>query len=216
MLEVEINHQIILLFYRERLSYRKIAEKLKIHRRTVKARIDQYEQFKASPVSDQDNPQSLLNQYLVTGAVYKVSGRQKRKLSEAIITIIDKCLLENEAKRLDGRMKQRLKKIDIHELILTAGHAIGYTVVCDYIRTKVISSQEAFIRQGYTEGSCCEFDWAEVKIKLDGHCRRFILLCLPVLSATTVMPCSFSIRIPWLLKKRIYVSLNIPVAYTSR
>jgi hypothetical protein len=175
MLEVEINHQIILLFYRERLSYRKIAEKLKIHRRTVKARIDQYEQFKASPVSDQDNPQSLLNQYLVTGAVYKVSGRQKRKLSEAIITIIDKCLLENEAKRLDGRMKQRLKKIDIHELILTAGHAIGYTVVCDYIRTKVISSQEAFIRQGYTEGSCCEFDWAEVKIKLDGHCRRYYL-----------------------------------------
>ena len=121
MLEVETNHQIILMFYREGLSLRKIAKKLKIHRDTVKARIDQYEKFKASPISDQDKPQSLLNQYLKTGSVYNIASRQKRKLSEDIITIIDNCLIENEAKRLDGRMKQRLKKIDIHELIVNAG-----------------------------------------------------------------------------------------------
>lgn len=175
MLEVETNHQIILMFYREGLSLRKIARKLKIHRDTVKARIDEYEKFKASPISDQDKPQSLLNQYLKTGPVYNVASRQKRKLSEEMIAIIDNCLVDNEAKRLDGRMKQRLKKIDIHELILTAGHVIGYSVVCDYIRTKVLSSQEAFVRQGYLEGSCCEFDWAEVKLKLDGHSRRYYL-----------------------------------------
>ena len=75
MLEVETNHQIILLFYREGLSVRKIARKLKIHRDTVKARIDQYEQFKASPLSDQDKPGSLLNQYLKTGSVYYSAGR---------------------------------------------------------------------------------------------------------------------------------------------
>ena len=175
MLEVETNHQIILMFYREGLSLRKIARKLKIHRDTVKARIDEYEKFKASPISDQDKPQSLLNQYLKTGSVYDVASRQKRKLSDDIITIIDNCLVDNEAKRLDGRMKQRLKKIDIHELILKAGHVIGYSVVCDYIRTKVLSSEEAFIRQGYSEGACCEFDWAEVKLKVDGHSRRYYL-----------------------------------------
>ena len=175
MLEVETNHQIILMFYREGLSLRKIAKKLKIHRRTVKARIDQYEQFKASPISDHDKPQSLLNQYLKTGSVYNIAGRQKRKLSQDIITIIDNCLLDNEAKRLDGRIKQRLKKIDIHELILKAGHQISYSVVCEYILTKVLSSQEAFIRQGYSEGSCCEFDWAEVKLNLDGRSRRYYL-----------------------------------------
>ncbi len=175
MLEVETNHQIILLYFREGLSIRKIAEKLKIHRSTVKARIDQYEQFKASPLSDQDKPKSLLNQYLQTGSVYNIANRTKRKLSEEIIAIIDKCLLENEAKRLDGRMKQRLKKIDIHEQILSAGHLISYTIVCDYIRTKVSQFHEAFIRQGYEEGACCEFDWAEVKIKLDGQSRRYYL-----------------------------------------
>lgn len=175
MLEVETNHQVILLFYREGLSLRQIAKKLKIHRRTVKARIDQYEQFKSSPISDQDKPKSLLNQYLKTGSVYDIANRQKRKLSAEIIAIIDQCLLDNEMKRLDGRMKQRLKKIDIHEQILSAGHAIGYTIVCDYIRAKVLQFQEAFIRQGYAQGSCCEFDWAEVKIKLDGQHRRYYL-----------------------------------------
>ena len=175
MLEVETNHQIILLFYREGLSLRQIAKKLKIHRRTVKARIDQYEQFKASPLSDQDKPQSLLNQYLKTGSVYDIASRKKRKLSPQIIGIIDKCLLENEAKRLDGRIKQRLKKIDIHELLLGAGHSISYSIVCDYISVKLLQFQEAFIRQGYGEGSCCEFDWAEVKIKLNGQSRRYYL-----------------------------------------
>jgi hypothetical protein len=175
MLEVETNHQIILLFFREGLSIRKIARKLKIHRDTVKARIDEYEQFKASPLSDQDKPRSLLNQYLKTGPVYDSSGRGKRKLTEAIIAIIDSCLQENEAKRLDGRMKQRLKKIDIHEKILTAGHAISYCVVCEYIRAKVAQTHEAFIRQGYAEGSSCEFDWGEIKIRVDGKLRRYYL-----------------------------------------
>ncbi|HZK62589.1 MAG TPA: IS21 family transposase, partial [Puia sp.] len=175
MLEVETNHQIILLFYREGLSIRKIARKLKIHRDTVKSRIDQYEQFKASPLSDQDKPGSLLNQYLKTGSVYNSAGRSKRRLTEDILAIIDGCLQENEVKRLDGRMKQRLKKTDIHEKILSAGHAISYSIICEYIRTKVSGFQEAFIRQGYPEGSCCEFDWAEIKITVGGRSRRYYL-----------------------------------------
>lgn len=175
MLDVPTNHQIILLFFREGLSIRKIAKKLKINRRTVAARIKEYEQFKASPISDQDNPKSLLNQYLKTGSIYHSENRGKRKLSEEMIAIIDKCLAHNEIKRLDGRTKQQLKKIDIHEQILTAGHVISYSSVCKYIETKVTQSQEAFIRQGYAEGSCCEFDWAEVKLNLDGQYKRFYL-----------------------------------------
>jgi len=175
MLKVETNHQIILLFYREGLSIRQIAKRLTIHRDTVKSRIDEYERFKASPLSDQDKPRSLLNQYLKTGAVYDSSTRTKRKLSEDIIAIIDKCLAENEAKKLDGRMKQRIKNVDIHEMILAAGHSISYSVICEHISKKVSKVKEAFIRQGYGEGSCCEFDWAEVKLNLDGRYRRYYL-----------------------------------------
>jgi hypothetical protein len=175
MLEMATNHQIILLFFREGLSIRKIAKKLKLNARTVAARIREYEQFKASPISDQDNPNSLLNQYLKAGSVYNSANRSKRKMTEDIISIIDKSLLENEVKRLDGRMKQQLKKIDIHEQILSAGHVIGYSIVCEYIRTKITQFQEAFIRQGYAEGSCCEFDWAEIKLSLDGKYKRYYL-----------------------------------------
>lgn len=175
MLEVETNHQIILLYFREGVSIRKIAKRLNIHRDTVKARIDQYEQFKASPISDQDKPDSLLNQYLKTGSVYNSATRKKRKLNDEIIAIIGKCIAENEVKWLDGRMKQRLKKIDIHEQILSAGHVISYSVVCDYIKTKVSRFEESFIRQGYQEGSCCEFDWAEVKLNVGGKYKRYYL-----------------------------------------
>jgi hypothetical protein len=175
MLEVETNHQIILLYFREGLSLRKIAKQLKIHRDTVKRHIAQYEQFKAAPASDQDNPKSLLNQYLKVGTVYNSENRVKRKLTEDIASIIDACLEDNQVKRNDGRIKQQLKKIDIHEKILSAGHSISYPVICAYISTQLAQHKEAFIRQGYAEGSCCEFDWAEVKLKLEGKYRRYYL-----------------------------------------
>ncbi|WP_170827276.1 helix-turn-helix domain-containing protein [Arcticibacter eurypsychrophilus] len=57
---METNHQIILLYYREGLSQRKIAKKLHIHRLTVRYRIAEYELFKSSPLSGQDKPSSLL------------------------------------------------------------------------------------------------------------------------------------------------------------
>jgi len=175
MLEVETNHQIILLYYREGLSQRKIAKQLHIHRDTVRERIAQYELFKLSPLSDQDKPASLLNQYLRTGSVYNSANRPKRRLTEEVLQIINGCLKENAAKRLDGRIKQRLKKIDILEKILSAGHLISYTTLCVYITTIVTAAKEAFIRQEYAPGSCCEFDWAEVKLQIDGKLHRYFL-----------------------------------------
>jgi transposase len=175
MLEVETNHQIILLYYREGLSQRKIAKQLNIHRDTVKARIEQYERFKAAPLSDRDKPSSLLNQYLRTGSVYNSANRGKRKLTGEIVEIIDRCLQENDAKRLDGRAKQQLKRVDIHEKVLNAGHQISYSTLCEHITRIVIANKEAFIRQEYGAGSCCEFDWAEVKLFVNGKWRRYYL-----------------------------------------
>jgi len=175
MLEVETNHQIILLYFREGYSLRKIAKQLKIHRDTVKRHIAQYEQFKSAPSSDQDNPKSLLNQYFKAGHVYNSENRVKRKLTADIVDIIDACLQENQQKRNDGRNKQQLRKIDIHEKILAAGHSISYPVICAYISSQQAERKEAFIRQGYSAGSSCEFDWGEVKIRLDGKWRRYYL-----------------------------------------
>lgn len=175
MLEVEVNHQIILLYYREHLGLRQIAKKLKIHRKTVTARIAEYERFKEMPLGDEGNSTVLLNQYLQTGTVYNGTTRTRRVLTDEIILFIDACLLENEAKKLDGRTKQRLKKIDIHEKLLTAGHHLSYSLVCQYIGFKLAKTQEAFIKQGYVAGESCEFDWGEVKLNLDGSYKRFFM-----------------------------------------
>lgn len=133
MLEVETNHKIILLYYREGLSQRKIAKQLNIHRKTVRDRLSEYEAFKSSPLSDQDKPSSLLNQYLRTGSVYNSSNRSKPRLNDDVLAVIDKCLEENTAKRLDGRSKQQLKNIDILEKIHHLGYPLSYSRLCDHI-----------------------------------------------------------------------------------
>jgi hypothetical protein len=175
MLDVETNHQIILLYFREGLSLRKIAQKLRISWDTVKARIVTYERFKSQPVEDQLDPQSAKSQYLLNGPAYDSSNRSKRRLTAEIIEIIDACLKEIELKRLEGRLKQQLRKIDIHEKILSAGYSIGYTTISEYIRGQAAQVREAFIRQGYSPGAVCEFDWAEVKISIGGKYHRYYL-----------------------------------------
>jgi transposase len=175
MLDVETNHQIILLYFKEGLSQRKIAQQLKISRKTVKARVAEYQLFKSQAAVTNPAAVSAINKYLTTGPAYDSSNRTKRKLTQEIADMIDAFLQENEVKRLDGRKKQQLRKADIHEQLLSAGYCIGYTTVSEYIRTRSAGSREAFIKQGYGEGSVCEFDWAEVKIMLDGKYRRYYL-----------------------------------------
>jgi len=146
MLDAVTNHQIVLLFFREGQSIRKIAEKLKISRQTVAAKIKEYEQFKALPISNQDHPNSLFNQYLKNGSVYKSGNHGIRKLSGDIIAIVTKCLEENEINRLNGETKLQLNKIDIYKKIINAGHIISYSSVCKHIGVKG-QFQKVFILQ---------------------------------------------------------------------
>lgn len=175
MLDVETNHQIILLYFKEGLSQRKIAQTLKISRKTVKARVAEYERFKSQSASGDPHAIAATSKYLTQGPAYDSRNRGKRRLTQEIVEIIEAHLRENEVKRLEGRKKQQLRKTDIHEQLLGAGYCIGYTTVSEYIRTRSGQAREAFIKQGYGEGSVCEFDWAEVKIMLDGKYRRYYL-----------------------------------------
>ena len=175
MLEVDINHQIILMYFREGVSLRQIAKLLKINRKTVKARIDQYSQFKTAPVKNSHTTAASITKYLQTGTVYDISTRKPRRLNDNIAAIIHICLEQNEAKRLDGRHKQQLKKIDIYDKILVAGHSVSYSTVCKYIVDRALHAREAFIKQEYAAGSTCEFDWGEVKVRINGVLRRFYM-----------------------------------------
>ena len=175
MLDVETNHQIILLYFKEGLSQRKISQQLKISRKTVKARVAEYERFKSQSASGDPCAVSATTKYLTEGSAYNSSNRTKRKLTQEIADILEAFLQENEIKRLDGRKKQQLRKTDMHEQLVKAGYCIGYTTISEYIRIRSSHTREAFVRQGYGEGSVCEFDWAEVKIMLEGKYRRYYL-----------------------------------------
>ena len=65
-----------------------------------------------------------------------------------------------------------MKKVDIWELLKEQGYEIGYTTVCNYIRSQQ-SIPESYIRQQYAPGGVCEFDWGEVKLKIDGIWRVY-------------------------------------------
>jgi hypothetical protein len=94
MLDVETNHQIILLYFKEGLSQRKIAQQLKISRKTVKARVAEYERFKSQSASADPASVSATTKYLTEGPAYDSRNRTKRKLTQEIADIIEACLQE--------------------------------------------------------------------------------------------------------------------------
>jgi hypothetical protein len=94
-----------------------------------------------------------------------------------IETLIIQQLEDNERKKREGLRKQIKRKVDIYELILSQGYQIGYTTVCNYIRQKELSLREAYIRQIHQPGEECEFDWAEVKIKIAGQLKTILPGC---------------------------------------
>ncbi|MCK5538673.1 MAG: IS21 family transposase, partial [Bacteroidales bacterium] len=91
-----------------------------------------------------------------------------RKTTPAIISRINELLDLNKNHREQGRRKQQLKMIDIHEDLISLGHEICYTSVCNLIKELSEKHQAAYIRQEYELGEECEFDWGEVKLKIAG------------------------------------------------
>lgn len=165
--------EIIIRNYREGKSQRCISNELGISRTTVKKYICEYE----DRLSESSCPKQAQSSYLSEGPVYDGGSRAKIKLTQEVIDIIDGLLELNHQKKDQGLRKQMLKKKDILEELHNQGVDIGYTTVCNYIafKTKQSTSSEAFIRQVYTPGESCEFDWGEIKLQVDGLQTKFQL-----------------------------------------
>ena len=165
--------EIIIQSYREGKSQRSISRALQISRTTVKKYIEGYESQLKQSKSEQDSFSIFLSQF----PVYKSSKRSKLKLTQEVQEVIDKYLEENQQKMQQGLRKQLLKNCDIFEQLNLQGYDIGYTTVCNYIRSKSDKEhiKEAFIRQEYNPGEVCEFDWGEVKLYINDELIRFQL-----------------------------------------
>lgn len=173
MITMDTKQEIIRRYFRENDSERKIARDLQINRKTVKKYLQEY--LKAEEQSESEGSHERLQEYSSSPPRYNSSSRKKRRLTEEITSIICKELEENERKKREGLRKQIKRKIDIYEYLISLGYKIGYTTVCNYIRSKEFSKREAFIRQLHLPAEECEFDWAETKLKIGGEQKRLYL-----------------------------------------
>ena len=170
-----VEKQTIIHLYRSRgYSKRAIARELEISRKTVHKVIEEYESSLSS-----DSSSEALETILTTAPRYDSSKRSRRVITGGVKAIIDDCLTKNASKRASGLKKQCMLKKDIYNLLVSKGFTVSYPSVCKYITgldtQKTHKREEAFIRQYYTPGQNCEFDWGEVKLYIRGKLQRFFM-----------------------------------------
>lgn len=169
--------EIIIRYFRQGDSQRKISRELGINRKTVRKYIEDYEKHRSKQGKGAEDTNSEMEdsmEAIMRPPSYDSSSRKRRKLTKEIAEEIDGYLRQNAAKRASGRRKLVMKKIDIYEALKAKSHDISYPSVCNYIRSREWK-REAFIRQVYTPGSVCEFDWGEVKLSIGGVMRVYQL-----------------------------------------
>lgn len=166
--------KIILRRYRDGDSERKISRELKLNRETVRRYLAEYEKAREK-LSDAEKADEVLIGELVKVPKYDSSNRSNQKFTDEISKEVDRLLQINEEKRSRGLHKQIMKKIDILEHLHDLDYDVGYTTVCNHINKKLVKRQEAFIRQVYSPGDVCEFDWGEVKLEIGGQLRTLYM-----------------------------------------
>jgi transposase len=170
--------EIILKFFREGKSQRAIAKETGIDRKTISKYLKGYRQAQQNLMQAKDVTrieQIDLISDLVAPPKYQVANREKRKLTDEMITQIKYYLEENETKRQNGQAKQQKKIIDIHQALLDSGYQISYPTVRNTVDKLKKSGQEAYIRIDYAPGDICEFDWGEVHIYINGELKTLQL-----------------------------------------
>ena len=115
MIKLIDKQKIIISYYREGKTQRQIYRETRIARKTIRKYIREYEKKKNILTRSKDGNRSELIADVVEKPKYNSSSRYKVKLTDEIISRIKFYLEENEAKRLEGKVKQQRKKIDIFQ-----------------------------------------------------------------------------------------------------
>lgn len=160
--------KIILKHFHDGKSQRAINRETGICRKTIRKYVKEYENKRAELLNEGEAVKEELINNIVEKPSYNSSNRKKTKLTPEIIARIKEHLNENKQKKEKGRAKQQKKKIDIYESLIEEGYDISYPTVCNTVRSLESSYREAFIRQEYSLGESCEFDWCEVKLTIAG------------------------------------------------
>ncbi len=138
-----LKQKIIIGFFTDGKSGRKLAEELNIHRKTVRRYVREHHALLAERAVTGDIPDGGI----VEPPRYRSRGQRARQaLTEETTARIDHYLRLNEERRRQGLHKQQLKRCDIHQAVPSEGYQIGYTTVCNYVKERLRTAAEAFIR----------------------------------------------------------------------
>lgn len=163
---------IILGYFREGKSKKQLARELHLSPHTVRKYLSQHRREMAALGL---KPLDLPPEGIIQPPRYNSAGRNTTVLTTEVCGLLEDYLEQNKIKRQSGRHKQQMKKRDMYEALNKAGHPIGYTTVCRYVRKLERKEREVFIRQHYEPGQAVEFDWGEVKIRIGGVIKRKML-----------------------------------------
>lgn len=173
MINMDKKEEIIHYYRIEGLSLREISRRVGLNRKTVTRYVREYED-----VTKQDSEDGI-DLCLAQKPTYPSRKTECTKLTEDVTREIEFWLQENARRRQTGMRKQCLKRQDIHRALIEKGFDISYSSVCKYIqRRKAEKSKkpkDVFVKQYYEPGEECEFDWGEIKLRIDGKPVTFTM-----------------------------------------
>lgn len=166
-----LKQKIIVGYFTDGKSERKLVKEFKLHRKTIHSYVVEHQALLAERAVTGDIPDGGI----IEPPKYQSRNRPKRALTEEVAARIDYYLQLNADRREQGLHKQQMKRCDIHQAVVDEGYRIGYTTVCNYVRKRLLTGAEAFIRQDPVPGQSVEFDWGEVKLEVGGKLQKFML-----------------------------------------
>lgn len=173
MIKLIDKQEIIISYFRDGKSQRQIEKETGISRKTIRKYIKRYENARNQLIDNKKSDidvEELIDE-IVEAPKYDSSNRKKKKLTDEVIEKIEFYLKENKMKKEMGMAKQQKKAIDIYECLKEEGCDMGYSTVCNKVKELKNKKKEAFIRQEYSPGDICEFDWGEVKLIIGGKVK---------------------------------------------
>jgi len=188
---MENKQEIILYYLRQSMSIRAISRKTGIHRKTVAKYVNEYNRKKSQAISAGLSSENEIHDDLLDAPSYDSSTRKPRKVTLKIEAEIRYCLEENQKKRSRGQGKQQMNNVDIHEYLLSKGYDLSYPTVCRHVKKLTPKYSETFIKQQYSPGSICEFDWGEVKLVIAGKLVKFQMAVFTAAYSGWVFACLF-------------------------
>lgn len=162
--------QTIIKLHLEGISQRGINRQTGLSRNTISKYIKEYEDSRSKDVRNLSITEEILKE-----PSYKKRKGTSRVLTKEIKKKLRKYMKQNEWKKQHYMQKQQMKMIDMHENLLDEGHIISYTTVRNFVNSEIEKMKEVFIRRYCEPGYEVEFDWGEIKLKIDGKIRSYSL-----------------------------------------